>query len=174
MTRKLSLRRGSLFVAATILALLALFGTACRAVQPPGVEPQDPTGVLDFVAGGNDEVRIAGWATQWVPWGDPPNLQRPAQIVVMLNGEWLTGAVAATNPRPDVQQYLWDIRRLGPMMQPNAGYGFDFTKPAPKGEATVCVVALNQCMDEWGPYGAWGGSGPPEHVLLGCRTVTVT
>lgn len=165
--RSIGVRVVLAFLAASALVL----ASACRPVQPPGAEPQDPTGVLDFVTGGNGEVRIAGWTTQWVPFG---STQRPAQIVVMLNGQWLTGAVAATNPRPDVQQYLWDINLFGPMMQPNAGYGFDFTKPAPKGEATVCVVALNQFMDAWGPYGAWGGSGPPEHVLLGCRTVTVT
>lgn len=174
MVRKLSLGRGHLVLSAAIVALLALFGTACRAVAPPGAEPQDPTGYLDLVEGGNDQVRIAGWATQWAPFGDSMNRQRPALIVVMVNGEWVQGAVAATDPRPDVQQFLWDIRLLGPMMQPNAGYGFDFTKPAPEGEATVCVVALNQFMDFWGPFGGWGGSGPPEHVLLGCRTVTVS
>lgn len=173
MPARQSRRMRHLGIGFAIVAIVALLGTACRAVAPPGAEPQDPTGHLDLVEGAKGEVRIAGWATQWAPYGDSANRQRPTQIVVMFNGEWVPGAIAATRPRPDVQQFLQDAKLLGPMMQPNMGYGFDFTKPAPKGEVTACVVAVNQFMDFWPPVGAWGGSGGPEHVLFGCRTVTV-
>ncbi len=162
-------RRG---VVAAVVALMALSGAACRLVQPPGVEPQDPTGGLELVEGGEGQVRVAGWATQYPPAGDNGQ-QRTTQIVVLVEGQWAPGAVPADDPRPDIEAVLVATGLLQ-FRQPDMGYGFDVTKPAPEGDVTVCVIALNQFIAEWGPYGAWGGSGPPEHVLLGCRTVEVT
>ena len=48
--------------------------------------------------------------------------------------------------------------------QPNNAYGFDVTVDASPGTQVLCVAALNP------DYGNFGG----DHVLLGCRRVTVT
>ena len=161
-------RRVGIIVVA--VALLALLGSACQPVRAPWEAPQNPTGNLDLVEGGEGEVRVAGWASQYPPQGDNVGQQRTTQIVVWIDGQWAQGAVPADDPRPDVEASLL-ASRLWQWRQPNEGYGFDFTKPAQPGEVTVCVVALNPFLAEWGPY-TW--TGPPSHVLLGCSTVTVT
>ncbi len=163
--------RRRLSLAAAVLGLLALMGTACRPVQLPGVYPWDPTGSLESVVGGNGEVRVVGWASQWDLFvdGDDARDQGPVQIVININGEWVEGAFPASDPRADVDtllvaQGLWQIR------QDAMGYGFDVTVPAAAGETTVCVAALNQNLDVLDAL----GPGIGDHVLLGCRTVTVT
>ncbi len=152
----------------SVVALLALLGAACRPVQAPGVEPWNPTGNLESVVGVSGGVRITGWASQWDlfvndAWRD----QGPVQIVAMVNGQWVKGAFPADDPRADVHWVL-GVNRLYQIMQDGMGYGFDFTVPAQSGEVTVCVVALNQNLD------VFPASEVGEHVLLGCRTVTVT
>ena len=152
----------------SVVALLALLGAACRPVQPPGVETGNPTGNLEAVVGGSGEVRIMGWASQWdlfinEAWRD----QGPVQIVVMVDGQWVKGAFPADDPRADVHWAL-GTSQLYQVMQEGMGYGFDFTVPAQPGEVTVCVAALNQNLDV--PWVALSG----DHVLLGCRTVTVS
>ena len=167
-SKPLNRRIGVIVVAAALLALLA---TACQPVQDPWQAPQNPTGSLDLVQGGDGEVRVAGWATQRPPFGDAGLYpQRTTQIVVWIDGRWAQGAVPAVNPRPDVEAMLV-ANRLMMWRQPNQGYGFDSTKPADPGEVTVCVAAINAFMADWGP---WASTGPVDHVLLGCRTVTVT
>jgi hypothetical protein len=154
------------FAAAALVLLFPLMGADCKPIESAHWGT-DPIGHLDLVAGGNGEVRVAGWATQWDLFVDGVRRdQGPVQIVVMINGEWAQGAVSASNPRPDVQE-LFVSQRNWNYLQENQGYGFDFTKPAPSGEASVCVVALNQNLDIIESYGG-------AHVLLGCRTVTVT
>ena len=143
--------------------------SACQPVRSPRESGVNPTGSLDLVDGGKGEVRVAGWATQYPPEGDSAR-QRPTPIVVMVDGRWVDGATAATDGRPDVDAYLVGDGLLQ-WRQPGMGYGFDITAAAPAGEVSVCVVAVNPFMDFWGPV-AW--TGPTDHVLLGCRTVTVT
>ena len=167
-------RRLGAIVAAT--TLLALLGAACMPVQAPLAAPQNPTGNLDLVEGGKGEVRVAGWATQRPPYGADGSqiflyAQRTTQIVVWIDGEWAQGAIPADDPRPDVEALVAADPQIWAWRQPNQGYGFDATKPAAPGEVTVCVAALNPFLAEWGPQ-AW--TGPVDHVLLGCRTVTVT
>jgi hypothetical protein len=153
----------------SVVALLALLGAACRPVAAPGVEPWNPTGNLESVVGGSGEVRIIGWASQWDLFvNDAVRDQGPVQIVVMVDGQWLKGTFPADNPRADVHWAL-GTSQLYQVMQEGMGYGFDFTVPAQPGEVTVCVVALNQNLDVL-PFMAEAG----DHVLLGCRTVTVS
>ena len=112
---------------------------------------------------------MAGWATQYPPFSDAGRYeQRTTQIVVWIDGEWAQGAVPADDPRADVEAVVVSDPQLWAWRQPNQGYGFDFTKPADPGEVTVCVAALNQNLDV--PWVALAG----DHVLLGCRTVTVS
>lgn len=169
MKNTLSSTRGRLGLITSVVALLALVGVACQPVQPPGVDPWNPTGVLDSVVGAKGEVRVTGWASQWDLHVGPNAEMRdmgPVQIVVMVNGQWVKGTFPASKSRPDVDAAMigisWNLR------QANMGYGFDFTVPALRGEATVCVAALNQNLDVTGPLGI-----PGDHVLLGCRKVTV-
>ena len=88
----------------------------------------------------------------------------PVQIVAMVDGEWMKGAHPANLPRPDVDAAIVDMR-LWNLRQGEMRYGFDFTVPAPRGQVTVCVVALNQNLDV--------AQGIGEHVVLGCPTVSV-
>ena len=88
----------------------------------------------------------------------------------MVDGDWVAQAFKANQARPDVDQAILDVATstrnatlLG-FRQPGNAYGFDFTVNAAPGAASVCVVALNS---DWGNFGG-------QHVLLGCRTVTVT
>ena len=167
-------RTRRLAFATAAVALLALFGSACQPVQWFWEAPQNPTGGLDVVEGGKGEVRVAGWATQYPPFacGEADRCpQRTTQIVVWIDGQWAEGAIPADDPRPDVEAVVISDPQLWAWRQPNQGYGFDATKPANPGEVTVCVAALNPFLAEWGPQ-AW--TGPVDHVLLGCRTVTVT
>lgn len=153
----------------SLVGLLTLVGAACKEVQPPGQDVFSPTGSLDLVAGGTGEVRVAGWASQWDLFVDGASRdQGPVQIVVNLNGTWVKGAVPADGRRMDVHWVL-GVNGFGPIMQKDMGYGFDFTVPAPSGRATVCVAAINQNLD-LELVRAVGG----DHVLLGCRTVTVS
>ena len=164
-TKSSRTRRLALATAVTV-GLLALLGSACQPVRPFWEAPQNPTGSLDLVEGGKGQVRVAGWATQF-----STGQQKATQIVVLVGDQWAQGAVPASNPRPDVEALWAGNAFLGPFRQPNMGYGFDFTKPAAKGEVMVCVVALNPFMGEPGPF---PNSPVRDHVLLGCRTVTVT
>jgi hypothetical protein len=129
----------------------------------------NPSGNLDLVQGGDGEVRVAGWATQYPPEGDSAR-QRSTPIVLMIDGRWAEGSVPADDPRADVESVLV-ANQLWQWRQPDAGYGFDHAWSAPAGEVSVCVVALNPFMSEWGTT-TWVG--PPDHVLFGCRTVTVS
>jgi hypothetical protein len=176
-TMKSSPKRRFVFATAVTVCLLALLGSACQPVRSFWEAPQNPTGHLDLVEGGNGEVRVAGWATQIPPVGTDDVLrpQKTTQIVVLVGGQWAQGAVSANLPRPDVEAAIGTNKWFGAYTQPNMGYGFDFTKPAPKGEVVVCVAALNPFMGEEPVPADWGLDwGPRDHVLLGCRTVTVT
>lgn len=154
--------------AVAILAVVALVSSACRPVAPPGVHPWDPTGVLESVEGGRGSVTVTGWATQWDVHVGPiggTHDKGPVLIAVLVDGEWAKGLFPADDLRRDVDRYivskfLWDLR------QPAMGYGFDITVPADRGETGVCVSALNQNLDVFGEIG--------DHVLLGCRSVTVS
>ena len=157
-------------VTAAILAVLALVGSACHLVKPPGEYIDDPTGYLESVRGGRGSVTVTGWATQWDAFVNsrPDNSpilddRGPIAIAVLVDGEWAKGLFPADDPRPDVDRYLIS-KRLWSLRQKAIGYGFDITVPADRGETGVCVAALNQ----------YGVSGLADHVLLGCRTVTVS
>ena len=153
----------------SLVALLALVGAACQPVKPPGQDVFNPTGNLESVVGGSAEVRISGWASQWDLFvNDAPRDQGPVQIVVNLNGKWVKGTFPADDPRMDVHWFL-GVNGFGPIMQEDMGYGFDFTVPAEPGRATVCVAAINQNLDLELVRSVGG-----DHVLLGCRTVTVS
>ncbi len=118
---------------------------------------------------GNGSVTISGWAANG-PVGPYAQPAGPNNIVVMVDGDWVAQASKSDQARPDVDQAILDVTTsnrnatlLG-FRQPGNAYGFDFTVKAAPGATSVCVVALNS---DWGNF--FG-----EHVLLGCRTVTVT
>jgi hypothetical protein len=147
-----------------MLAVIALVGSACHPVRPPGEYIDDPTGYLESVHGGRGSVTVTGWATQWDAFvGSRLDDRGPIAIAVLVDGEWAKGLFPADDPRPDVDRYLIS-KRLWSLRQTAIGYGFDITVPADRGETGVCVAALNQ----------YGVSGLRDHVLLGCRTVTVS
>jgi hypothetical protein len=132
----------------------------------------NPTGVLDSVAGGAGEIRVSGWASEFANFGGMPT---PTRIVVLVGSTWVPQVFVADRARPDVAVALHSIGQDGYIigfldgryqLRPDNPYGFDLTVPAEAGEATVCVTALNQFRDALNTY--------HEHVLLGCRTVTVT
>jgi hypothetical protein len=163
------------------VAVLALLGAACHPTasldDPFGTA--DPRGSLELVEGAKGSIRVAGWASHgfvgdaWQPVGQP-------QIAVLVDTTWVPALFPANLPRPDVDQAISDIATAqiqtdlaaGRLRTPsvlayrdaNGLYGFDSTVRAGPGEHTVCVVVLNA---DWGNF--FG-----EHVLLGCRTVTVT
>ena len=152
-------------VGVVMLAVLALVGSACRPVQPPGVAPWDPTGVLESVEADGDTITVTGWATQWDLHVGPEGAMRdqgPVLIAVLVDGEWVKGLFPADEPRPDVDRYLVS-RRLWNLRQDAMGYGFEITFPAHRGEIGVCVGALNQNLDVVGDIG--------DHVVLGCDAV---
>ncbi len=160
-------------VAVAILAVMALLGSACHLVQRPGEYPPDPTGVLESVRGGRGTVTVTGWATQWDLFVDGVDTDRPVAddrgpilIAVLVDGEWARGLFPADDPRPDVDRYLVS-RLMWSLRQKAMGYGFEITVPAERGKTGVCVAALNQ-------YPVPGPFGLGDHVLLGCRTVTVS
>lgn len=146
-----------------VVALGVLLSAACEPVDwPPDPGEVDPTGVLDAVSGGDGTVRVAGWATEFANFGvDWP----PTKIMLTVNGGWMAQAFEANAPRPDVTAALYALGLDG-FVHPGDPYGFDIAVPAAAGQVTVCVVALNQFRDELNT--------DHEHVLLGCRTVTVT
>ena len=169
MRKMLGSTRGRFGVILGIVALLALVGASCRPVQAPGVEIQNPTGRLEAVVGGSGVVRVTGWASQWDLFVDGAfRDQGPVLVVVNVNGQWVKGAFPADDTRTDVHWWL-GVAGFQQIMQDDMGYGFDVTVPAPKGSATVCVAALNQNLD-LEIVRQIGG----DHVLLGCRTVTVS
>ena len=102
------------------------------------------------------------------------------QVAVLLDTAWVPALYPANLGRPDVDQAISDIAAAqlradlaaGRLREPsvlayrdaNGLYGFDFTLQVEPGEHTVCVAVLNA---DWGNF--FG-----QHVLLGCRTVTVT
>ena len=156
--------------AATIIASLALAFTACTPVAPLGSGPlANPQGVLDSVVAGNGSITIRGWAANG-PVGPNAQPAGPTNIVVMVNGDWVAQAFQTDQARPDVDQAILNVVTstgnvgLLQFRQPGNAYGFDFAVTAAPGAASVCVVALNS------DYGNFGG----DHVLLGCRDVTVT
>jgi hypothetical protein len=139
----------------------------------------DPTGYLESVEGGRGNVTVTGWATQWDIYLERPDQspilddRGPIRIVVLVDGEWAKGVFPADVPRPDVDRYLiskflWSIR------QQAMGYGFDVTVPADRGETGVCVVALNQYPVTDPLVLREHSIGQGDHVVLGCRTVTVS
>ena len=164
------------FAAAALALLLPLIGADCEPVQwPPNAMNAtgvNPTGVLDAVTGGTGEIRVTGWASEFANFGGMPN---PTKIAVLVNSTWVPQVFVADRARPDVAVALHSIGQDGYIigsvdgniqLRPDNPYGFDFTVPAEAGEATVCVTALNQFRDALNTYN--------KHVLLGCRTVTVT
>jgi hypothetical protein len=171
MTRRTTRNGWHVVFAAAILAVVALVGSACRPVEPPGVAPWDPTGYLESVRGGRGTVTVTGWATQWDLHVGPNGAMRdqgPVLIAVLVDGEWAQGLFPADEPRPDVDRVV--IRTAWNLRQPNMGYGFDITVPADPGKTGVCVSALNQNLDVLDKI----FEGVGDHVLLGCRTVTVS
>lgn len=151
-------------VAAALLVIVAMFAAAaCEIVEfPPSRSEINPTGVLDSVTGGDGEVRVTGWASEFANFAA---VSDPTRIMVMVDGNWVPEAFVADRARPDVTSALISIDQLG-YVRPGDRYGFDITVPAGSGDMAVCVVALNQWRDELNTAF--------EHVLLGCEAVTVT
>jgi hypothetical protein len=154
-----------------LVAVIALFTLACKPVPSLGEDLASPVGVLDSVTAGTGEVRVTGWAAEWTRFvNETQTAPKPTAIMVMINGQWVLQAFPADQPRPDVRQAIIAANLWGYLFErPGAGYGFDVTVPAPPGEVSVCVSAVNQWAALPFPLGALG-----DNVLLGCRTVTVT
>lgn len=156
--------------AAAIVVIFALAFLACTPVAPLGSGPMaNPQGVLDSATAGSGSISISGWAANG-PVGPNAQPAGPTNIVVMVNGTWVAQAFRTAAARPDVDQAILNVATstsnatlLG-FRQPGNAYGFDFTVTAAPGATSVCVVALNS---DWGNFGG-------DHVLLGCRDVTVT
>lgn len=182
-TRATRRRRIPLAGLLALVALLALAGAACQPVAPLGAGSYaDPVGSLDRVTGGPGTVRVTGWAAEWyhVPQDQwewqyhnsamgPQHGPAPTKIAVMVDGRWVPELFVADAARPDVDRAFLatgetDYRR------PGSPYGFDATVPADHGKVSVCVVALNTMYRMATPEN-WHTGG--DHVLLGCRTVTV-
>lgn len=168
-----------LLVAAIVVALI---GTGCHPVGTGGPSaPNHPVGVLESVTGGSGTVRVTGWATDnWDTWylGPPAGPRRPATVVVVLNGQWVSQAFTASGPRPDVGALLARFS-LPEFTQPGDTYGFDFTLPAPPGPATVCVGAINSSYphlvmsaEEAAARGIGLGM-YADHSFIACNSTTV-
>ena len=156
-------RRRYTVVLVLALALATLMAGACQPVHWPPVPGEvNPTGVLDSVSGDEGTVRVTGWVAEFADFGV---LWPPTKIMLMVNGEWVPQAFEANAPRPDVTVALRALALDG-FTRPGDPYGFDITVPADPGEVTVCVVAVNQFRDAINTN--------HDHVLMGCRTVTVT
>jgi hypothetical protein len=156
---------------AALVAAIVMLGTACQPVPPIGQNMFIPVGWLDSVTGSAGEVRVSGWAAEWNRFIDETwVVPEPTKIMVMVNGNWVLQIFRTDTPRLDVQQVFIDQALWGYVVgRPDADYGFDITVPAPAGQASVCVVAL----DQW----RWLGfplSAASDDVVLGCRTVTVS
>jgi hypothetical protein len=162
-----------------LVAVIALFTVACKPVPSLGEDVTSPVGVLDSVTAGSGEVHVTGWAAEWTRFVDASGVTgfngtqtaaKPTAIMVMINGQWVLQAFPADQPRPDVRQAFIDARLWSYLFErPGADYGFDLTVPAPPGEVSVCVSAVNQWAALPSAEGAVG-----DNVLLGCRTVTVS
>lgn len=85
-----------------------------------------PFGSFDLASGGDDTIRVAGWALD-------PDTAAPIDVHVYLDGANIAHFSASTS-RPDVGAAF-----------PTAGsqHGFDTTLPAPAGTHEVCVWAIN-------------------------------
>ncbi len=101
-----------------------------------------PAGALERARAGDGTIRVRGWALD-------PDADGPIDVLIYVNGELATSAVA-DRPRPDVGVAY---RGQGDR------HGFDVTIPATLGTKEVCVYAVN----------VGGGTNP----LLGCDTVRV-
>lgn len=117
---------------------LELGALGCRTVDSPGGAP---FGAVDVVTSRVGGVAISGWAVD-------PDVASPITMHVYVNG--VGYAVTANGNRPDVATVL---PAFGPTQ------GFSAQLPAPGGQATVCIYAINV--------------GIGSHVLLGCRSTNV-
>jgi len=104
---------------------------------------QAPLGGLDWVAGSDGGIRLAGWAF------DPDQPSTDLQIAVYLDGVGV-GWFGTGGPRADVNA-AYGI---------SGNHGFELSIPAGSGTHTVQVYAINVA----------GGTGNP---MLGSRTVNV-
>lgn len=138
--RKRRLRR---FAGTAVVTVAAMVAVSCQVAPPPGTS-SSPSGYLDVVKGGDEVVRIAGWASDW-------DTTAPIKVVFMVNGTWVKGVFDANKPRADV----------GAAFGRGNDFGFDETIPAPAGKVTVCVVALNVGPGE-------------DSLLTPCRDANVT
>jgi uncharacterized protein with LGFP repeats len=104
----------------------------------------NPSGSLDLAAGGEEQMTLAGWAY------DPDQPTSATQLHVYLDGTW-NAAITTGTPRADIANYF---PRVGPAP------GFYVTLPAPAGNHTACVYAINVGLGQ-------------ENTPLGCRKFTV-
>jgi hypothetical protein len=102
-----------------------------------------PFGNFEGVVRAPGGVRVSGWTID-------PDTASPIDVHVYIDGAF-AGAARADRPRPDVGAA-------------NPGYGdnhgFDFIAPAPAGDHTVCVWAINVGQ-------GW------DNPQIGCRTISV-
>jgi len=171
----------SALVVATLV--IALLGSGCHPVGTGGPSaPNRPAGVLESVTSGSGTVRITGWASDnWnTPYlGPPAGARRPATVVVVLNGQWVSQAFTASAPRPDVGAILARYSQFAPFRQPGDTYGFDFTLLAPRGAAAVCVGAINSSYPhlvmsaEEAIARGLGMGAYADHSFIGCSSTTV-
>jgi hypothetical protein len=104
---------------------LATVLAGCIPAPPPG-SSSSPSGYLDVVTGGNGNVRVEGWASDW-------DTLDPIQVVFVINGEWISGGFNANKPRTDV----------GQVFGRGNNFGFDETFEVAAGPVTVCAGAIN-------------------------------
>ena len=167
--------------AAVILAAASLIGAGCQPVGTGGPSaPNYPAGVLESVVGGKGTVRITGWAADnWIGPGPEAGPRVPATIVVVVNGKWVAQSFRADQPRPDIGAGFGRSPLLAGYRQSGDTYGFDVTLPAPPGETTVCVGAVNSAYPEllmsWEEAEARGlhPSARADHSFIGCGKTVV-
>jgi hypothetical protein len=82
-------------------------------------------------------------------WAIDPDTTDPINVHVYVDGR-LAGGTTAHHTRSDVGAVF---------PASGSGHGFDATFDATPGPHTVCAYAIND--------------GPPDHTLLGCRSLTV-